>query len=255
MIGEKGKKPSVQWYYKDWISDRKLQMASPTSRGIWMNLLMYMIDCSLDGEDCEPGELTNLNSRQIASLGGCSEQEAHTFIEEALTHKFCDISVTSHGFVTIKSRRLKRDNERRVRWRDRQRKSRDRKSKEQPVTDASRKSHGVSPTPSPTLSKDKDKSIVPKRHNYPMWFESFWDKWPKHERKRGKWNAYQKLNRILKQNNTSPQDVIAGLKKWIASTAWSKDGGKWIPLPETWISGRMWMEEPEIGEGKQPWHI
>lgn len=163
MRGSKGKRPSIQWYYKDWLSDKKLQLSSPSTRGVWMNLLMYMIDCSLDEDDCEAGELADLNTRQIAQLGGCTEGEAETFVEEALRYKFCDISVTRHGYVTLMSRRLKRDKKATIKSRNRKRKQREKDRKTAGVTPMSQKSHVTSPYPYPSptskeVKKDPEKS-------------------------------------------------------------------------------------------------
>ena len=153
MKGQRGKRPTIDWYYKDWISDRKLQLASATSRGIWMNLLMYMVDCSLDGSNCEAGVLENLSTTNIMSLGGCTESEAEAFVEDALTHKFCDISVTPHGLVTVESRRLTRDNKERVKARERKRKQREREANETVSRDSHEKITTAIPSPSPTAFK------------------------------------------------------------------------------------------------------
>lgn len=175
MKGNKGKAPSVQWYYKDWLSDKKLQMASSSTRGVWMNLLMYMIDCSLNGEECEAGELI-LNTRQICQLGGCSEAEANQFVEEALMLKFCDISVTGHDIVTLMSRRLSRDDKERRKSRERKRKQRQKESNKNEVTnDVTQKSqsnHTPSPfpTPSPTSKEVKDKKKTNSRKSPPKKF-------------------------------------------------------------------------------------
>ncbi len=126
MGSTKGKAPSVQWYYGDWLRDTKLQMATPSSRGIWMNVLMYMVDCERDATRCTPGELT-LTIDRLCRLGHCTQQEAGQFIDEGLELRFCDIivhpqegqSVTSgvtgnaqvtpcNAPVTIRCRRLYR---------------------------------------------------------------------------------------------------------------------------------------------------
>jgi hypothetical protein len=230
MKGEKGKAPSVQWYYKDWLSDKKLQMASPSTRGIWMNLLMYMIDCPLGESDCSAGELT-LTTRRICQLGGCLEPEAELFIEEALELKFCDISVTQGGTVTVMSRRLSRDDKRRRKWRERKEKQRARSSQEgdvhQDVPQVSTESPDVSPFPTPTKKKKKKKKKAPKKggakarkttqpytppdgremaSQYPEWNVEAWDDYLVY-RKGSKWPLTEvAVNRLVAQIKDWPAE-------------------------------------------------
>ena len=153
MKGSTGKPPSIQWYYKDWLSDARLQRAHPSTRGIWMNILMHMIDCTTDGMNCKAGEF-ELSVREISSLGSCSEKEAELFIDEALRLKFCDITVSDHGSVTVMSRRINRDDKKRIEWRKRKKKQREREkaesSKNDSVTPTSHQPHATSPIPTPT---------------------------------------------------------------------------------------------------------
>lgn len=185
MKGEKGKAPAIQWYYKDWLSDRKLQLASASTRGIWMNILMYMIDCSLDGEECEHGELANLDIDKITRLGSCSKPEAELFIEESLELKFCDICVTRHGVVSVMSRRLKRDEKNRRDARRRKREQREREVQKQGVTEKSQKSPSPSPFPTPSpINKSRFAGIEKQ-------LERIAKRWPK---------VYQWTTQMLKHN-------------------------------------------------------
>lgn len=145
MQGAKGKAPSVQWYFKDWLSDRKLQRCSVSTRGIWINLLNYMFDDDGDNR----GVLDNLDVKEIARLGGSSVAEAQQFIDEAVKNKFCDIRVTGHGVSAIVSRRITRDNKERLKARLRKRNERERKDQNNDVTGMSRESHSTSPSPTP----------------------------------------------------------------------------------------------------------
>lgn len=127
MKGSPGKAPAIQWYYRDWLSDRQLQRSRVASRGIWMNLLMYMIDCSNDKTNYQAGRLEYLNIREICSLAGCTEQEAWDFIEDALDYGFCDVELDKNETFHIMSRRLSVDAEKRAKWREQKRKQRDEK--------------------------------------------------------------------------------------------------------------------------------
>lgn len=38
--------------------------------------------------------------------------------------------------------------------------------------------------------------------------------------------------------------IMAALAVWVSSDEWTKDGGKWVPLPVKWLSGERWTDEP-----------
>ena len=46
--------------------------------------------------------------------------------------------------------------------------------------------------------------------------------------------------------------MLAALERQRASDQWRKEGGRFIPLPATWINGRRWEdEETLLVQGKQ----
>ena len=145
MKGAKGKSPAVQWYYKDWLADKKLQRCSASTRGIWMNILMYMYDD--DGEI--RGTLEGLDLSEICRLGSAANEEAEQFIREAEKHNFCEIVTDCHGLVTLMSRRVSRDEKERIRSRNRKRKERSQNPVTGNITPLSQKCHNTSPAPAP----------------------------------------------------------------------------------------------------------
>lgn len=167
MKGEKGKTPTVQWYYKDWLSDKQLQRSRASTRGIWMNLLMFMIDCPSDRSECRAGRLEWITIRELCSLGACTEDEAWLFLEDALQHRFCDLEMDKFKTFHIMSRRLSNDAEKRAKWRDTKQKQREKKSKKtdvhQDVQGKSSQSPPLSPIPSPTYKVSKGPATPQKR--------------------------------------------------------------------------------------------
>jgi len=234
LKNETGKAPTIQWYYKDWLSDKKLQLASPTTRGIWMNLLMYMIDCSLDGDECEGGELTNLTTRQIMQLGGCIESEAEAFIEDACAYAFCDIFVTSHGDVTIKSRRLKREHISRISARDRKRKQRRNEQGEfEGRKDVTPQTHRA-PTPTPSPST-----------NYNAHFIQFWEAYPNKVDKKRSYKIWNKIPSI----ETLLPTILSAVKNQTIFREQKKSRKEFVPEwkhPSTWLNGECWEDEINI---------
>jgi hypothetical protein len=175
MKGSPGKAFTIQWYFKDWLSDKNLQVCSAATRGIWINLLMYMYDCSFDDpEACEVG-IMEVSTFEISRLGGCTIEEAENFILDAMRHKFCNIEPvvggdhmgTTHDHdvggcpknVRIMSRRINREAERRLKWRNDKRKQR---GPDEPIDDVSAlsapRARVPSPSPSPTPKALKKKA-------------------------------------------------------------------------------------------------
>ena len=69
-------------------------------------------------------------------------------------------------------------------------------------------------------------------------FDLFWKAYPKKEKKKEARQAWQRAERppigyILEQ-----------LEKYKLSSSWTKDGGRYIPHPTTWINGERWNDDP-----------
>jgi hypothetical protein len=70
-------------------------------------------------------------------------------------------------------------------------------------------------------------------------FERFWSIYPRHDTKaesQKKWLALKVTEAMLDQM----QRVITASKQ---SEAWTKDNGKFIPMPATWLNKRRWEDE------------
>lgn len=71
-------------------------------------------------------------------------------------------------------------------------------------------------------------------------FDVFWMQYPRREAKKDALKAFQKL--------APAPDVLDAMLKAIAwqreTPSWTRDGGRYIPLPASWIRGRRWEDEP-----------
>jgi hypothetical protein len=70
-------------------------------------------------------------------------------------------------------------------------------------------------------------------------FKAFYNVYPIKRGKEDAWKAFAKIN---------PDDallaiMIRSINAWSKSDAWSRDAGKYIPHPATWLSGRRWEDE------------
>ena len=76
-------------------------------------------------------------------------------------------------------------------------------------------------------------------------FTEFWEKYP---RKVGKLNA----RKAWKKTKGIPLErILNAVDVWTASEEWTKDGGKYIPHPETWLNRGGWDDQvvPAGGNG------
>ena len=71
------------------------------------------------------------------------------------------------------------------------------------------------------------------------WFEEFWRTYPRREAKKNALAAWKKL----KVNPEMMSGIMAALRKQTGSEQWTREGGRYIPLPATWLNGRRWEDE------------
>jgi hypothetical protein len=68
-------------------------------------------------------------------------------------------------------------------------------------------------------------------------FEVFWKAYPRKTAKGAARAAWEK-------NNLPPiEEILAALRKAIASADWQKEQGKFIPHPSTWINQARWEDQ------------
>jgi len=146
-----GKAPSYPFYVADWLSDTELQMASASTRGIWINSLCHMWKASVKGRLKGPED-------ELIRLANCTGIEWDVFLEEGLRLGFVDIEIEEedvtchdesqkrHRIVTLINRRMYKESKSKEKARIRQQRSR-----------ASRNSHGDI-TPEKALSSSSSSS-------------------------------------------------------------------------------------------------
>lgn len=79
-------------------------------------------------------------------------------------------------------------------------------------------------------------------------FERWWATYP---RKVGKRKAKEAWKRLRKSKELPPADqVIAATERLSRSPDWTKEGGKFIPHPTTWLNRGGWEDEPAPANGR-----
>lgn len=123
------KLPYMQFFPADWLRDTRC--LSPVARGVWIDLICFL-------HDCEPRGSATLTLRAWASKLVVTQEVFLEAVKELVEMGVCNSVTVGHGSVTIESRRILREEKRRIS--DRIRKQRERGH--EPVTPQSRDGHG-----------------------------------------------------------------------------------------------------------------
>lgn len=75
-------------------------------------------------------------------------------------------------------------------------------------------------------------------------FDLFWTEYPNKKAKPAAAKAWAKL----KPDEGLTKQIMDGLAKWKRSDQWTRDDGRFIPYPATWLNGRRW--EDDVGVAK-----
>ncbi|NLT57834.1 MAG: hypothetical protein GXX99_02600 [Clostridiales bacterium] len=80
-------------------------------------------------------------------------------------------------------------------------------------------------------------------------FEAFWSAYP---RKAGKRDALKAFGQLQPDRDTAAA-IMAGVARWRTSGQWTRDGGRYIPYPASFLRGERWNDEcPPAGSGAAP---
>jgi hypothetical protein len=81
-------------------------------------------------------------------------------------------------------------------------------------------------------------------------FDLFYKSYPKRRARRDAEKAWIKLN----PDESLVEVIRASLAKHKDSQDWQKDGGRYIPLPASWLNGRRWEDDlGDITEDRDEW--
>ena len=83
-------------------------------------------------------------------------------------------------------------------------------------------------------------SIIEVLSKKEMWFESFWEIYPKHQDKK---KAKQKFLKLC-TDEKKYQEIMQGLRNVLP--VWAKKDTKYIPMPTTWLNGERWNDEVDL---------
>jgi hypothetical protein len=79
-------------------------------------------------------------------------------------------------------------------------------------------------------------------------FDRFWKAYPRHEGKEPARRAWRRL----KANIQLCRIMSAALARQKTSESWQRDGGRYIPMPATWLNQHRWEDEPTSPAQSEP---
>lgn len=97
------------------------------------------------------------------------------------------------------------------------------------------------------IEKIKEKDA---RNNKPKLekFNTFWTAYPKKVSKQSAQKAFAKIN----PDDDLMETILSAVASQSQSEQWTKDDGKFIPYPATWLNGRRWEDETQTTGGYVP---
>lgn len=231
------KRPSFQFYPKDWLTDIALRTCSLEARGLWIDLLCLMHEGEPYGHLTLPNGvpidskiltnfLPNRDQNVTRSLRKCDQilTELHTkgvlkreektgifyskrMVEDELLRKVRaesgskggnPILVNQHGYPTVPP-----------------------------------------PSSSSLSSSSSSKRTPPTPQGVDVGFEKLWEVYPRKTNKQKAKAAYQKL----KPSPELLKTLLSSVEKQRTSEQWTKDNGIFIPHLATWLNGERWTDE------------
>lgn len=229
------KRPAIMFYTGDWMKDPHLAMCSPSTRGIWIDMLCLM------HENSESGKLSG-DLGGVARACRCTPEQMYDALHELHQYSAADVTLLpavteDHTPVAVQSRRLVREHNSRKSNADRQKRWRERQGDDDVTPDSQGSAGGLSSSSSSSVSYSNKKRSLIAIYDDPA-FQEFWKC---AYRKTSKGSSAKAFDRACRR--ADPQVILAAWKK--QNEQWRKDGAdkRYVPHPATWLNGDRWEDE------------
>ncbi len=223
------KRPSFQFYPSDWLGDTALKACSYDAKGLWMDLLCLMHEGNPYGTLTLPNGKP-IDQKMLKKMLNFDQKMAKKFPK--LIQELIENGVMKQLEMGVfYSSRMTKDEAERESWRERQAKARGVKTENnhESVTPTSRRS---------SSSSSSSKLIPPTPKGAVSRFDDFWKAYPKK-------TAKEKALAIWKRDGLDAiaQAIIDALLLVRVTEGWTKENGRYIPNPTTWLNGKRWEDE------------
>lgn len=224
--------PAFQFYAKDWLSSKKIVTMTLEEEGAYIHLLAHCWDspdCTLPDDDSELAQLSRMGERW---LNGGSTTLRKCFVSHPRKPE------------RLTNLRLLEEFKKYTRWRQKSREGgiRSGEIRRKQVKGGStvvEPEANSSSSPLNSYRERKGLRCKVELNGHEPSFEKFWTAYPKHEA--------EKLCRQWWAKHT-PDDVLLGvmlakIEQAKQTQKWNDQGGKYIPMPLTWLNGERWKDE------------
>ena len=240
-----GKPPSFQFYANDWLSSPKIILMTPSQEGAYIRLLCYAWadpNCSLPDDDDALAQLSRLGEEWFRGSGTVLRQ---CFIAHPkLTGRLINVRLAESrkhannwsakssigGINSAKAKAFKRH---------------DGPTTLQPSGNqlvGQWCNSSSSSSSSSSLNSYRERRKVSGGHTIndrTAGFDLFWSAYPRKEGK-GKCRAWWKRQ---KPDAALVSAMLAKIEQAKQTKKWTDDGGKYIPMPATWLHEERWEDE------------
>lgn len=242
--------PAFLLYVKDFLTSRKIAVMSLDQVGAYILLMAACWDsddCSLPDDDqtlavlSRMGERWSKDGRVVRACFVPHPKHTGHLTNERLFVEFKTLLKTRRdkrkaghlgGVKSGRSRREAKENISEIELKQ----SFDSASSK---TEAKRSS-SISSSSSSSISKEREENILRKPKDLRgEEFKEFWLAYPRKAGKKEALRAWEKAKDL-----PSLEVILAALEQQRQSEQWTKDGGKFIPYPETWLNKGRWLDQP-----------
>ena len=98
------------------------------------------------------------------------------------------------------------------------------------------------PTEKSRADREQKGSLTEPNRTTEADLKQLWEAYP--EAKRGTTGAHEECFRMELMTKGQFQTAMANLELWKKSEQWNKDGGRYVPYLDNWLSKGIWMTEP-----------
>jgi len=93
--------------------------------------------------------------------------------------------------------------------------------------------------------RKKEERRKKKEERRDIYFDRFWESYPRKEAKQTAKRAFEKLN----PDEALLQTMLEAIERFKGTAQWKEENGRFIPHPATWINQRRWEDEVKGGTG------
>lgn len=219
-----------KFYGGEYLSDPKMLALSACERSCWLTLLCY---ASMEDFD---GVVRYLSEQQLMAQAGVDFNEDEWNRTKGVLDHLQELGMLrqSNGEITLTN------------WKKRQETFLTNAERQARFRDKHKDNAGITPARYESNAR-LDKTRLDKTREYTLAsFEKFWASYPRKENKKKATQAWEKIA----PDEKLVSRIMVGLEAHKSGEQWTRDGGKFVPHPTTWLNGERWEDEVKGGKKK-----